>query len=148
MSVSRLHVAVAVVVVSAGCIGYTDPDNPPLEINLHGSVNTTEEGFRVDGSVVTEGRITNQTYHGVVVCLYDADRRLLNQSESASLTDPTGEVNVSLSAEQRPEFIVVNSTDFWETPNIRVVYLQASDDIYVASLVDDPSDLPVEGCTA
>lgn len=115
-------------------------------------MNATADGFRVDGDIQEGGGVTQKNaYRDVVVCLYGGQKQKLYESTPVDLESPKTEAHISITTDTVPAYVVLNSTDFWDVPDISVVY-------YVRTTVDgeteflgkfaySPEELPVQNCS-
>ena len=122
-------------------------------LNFQGSVQSSPDGFHMDGTVEAEGPVTDKrVFRDVVICLYTEDDQLLYTTSPADLPEPGGKVNVSLTINETPKYIVINSTDFWDVSGLAVTYYSREvvegETLFPTTRVDSPDKLPVRGCTA
>lgn len=109
-------IVVAVTAVTAGC-AYV-PQAPAHEIHFDGSVERTDNTFRMDGQVdVDSGATPTLNFSVVSVVLYEspgdpADTvRLGAMSTDSSAAPSLRPVNITRNA--TPEYVLVESPDFW-----------------------------------
>lgn len=120
-------------------------ENSGGSINFSGDLNATESSFKLDGEVVNSG-YADVVHQEVSVYLVTANGTII---ESQKIGQLNRSVAVSMTADQIPKYVIINSPDFWEYENIDVSYYefvqdsQAPEGIYTERSVSDESEFPV-----
>lgn len=113
---------VCLLVATAGCLG---PDATPTSpsngggTSPDGHLTTYLDSYEVTTGTHTFGIIADfkspfndslepTTFNEVMLCLYDENRTILNQTSIGDLSSPTDEARAIVSAKQRPKYIVVD----------------------------------------
>jgi hypothetical protein len=148
-------IALASLVVLSGCVFVETVQQPEAAIDFNGTINTTGEEIQIDGQIRDEFDFTAEhTYRDVVVCVYDGNETLLHKTPPRDMGPSSSRINVSITVDTVPEFVVVNSTDFWrDDRDVEVAYFVVSarndeSEQLRGNFVENPESIPVQGCTA
>lgn len=139
----------AALVLTAGCIGGDPP--PETEIAYTGSFNVSSESFRMSGDVTQNGYHPEEpNYQDIVVCMYSTQGDLLYKTPPKPMNE-TGHTPISVTLDSVPQYVVINSSDFWSSDRIRRVayYRKSTDDdevVYEETWATQPGDLPEQNC--
>jgi hypothetical protein len=111
----------------AGC-AYVDPGHPnPTVIDPAVSTTETDSGFHMNGTIQIVGPYPEKgEFRNLVVCFYSEEKTLIRKTKVGDLVTAKEKLPVSVNAERVPEYIIINSTDFWEVSEMRVKYLARS----------------------
>lgn len=139
-------------VLSTGCIGFTDP-GVGVDIAFSGSFNVSDSTFEMEGDISTGGGAGGKdTYRDVVVCLYANNGQLLNSSDPKDISGDYKRISISLSSDSVPKYVIINSRDFWDVSDHRIAYYKKintnGEILYDEQWATTPDDLPTQGCSA
>lgn len=139
-------------VLTAGCIGFTDPGKG-VDIAFSGSFNVSDSTFELEGDISRGGGAGGkETYRDVVVCLYSENNSLMDKSDPRDIDGDSKRISVSLVTDSVPTYIIINSPDFWDVSDHRIAYytkIHSNGDIlYDERWATTPADLPTQGCSA
>lgn len=137
---ASLVVVVALVLSLSGCP--LESQQPGGTIQSSGDTQTTADGFRIDGEVENVGRF-NPEFNNVTMYFYRENGSLIT-SEHVGTVDRPAEVSATL--DEVPEYIIINSPEFWQTSPITVNYYEIDDEdgSYSEHAVADRDEFPVE----
>lgn len=132
------------VLLLAGC---SYPTGSGVEVTFYGSMNASEGTFTVDGSLQSEGGISDlDAFQNVTLSLYAEDGTRLASRELGDLEANAGRLDVSVSVplSTPPTYVIFESPDFWRG-DASVVYYERSgtDGQYVPREVGARTELPV-----
>ncbi|MFC7046958.1 hypothetical protein ACFQH6_17515 [Halobacteriaceae archaeon GCM10025711] len=108
-------VVVVLVVTTAGC-AYV-PESETAEVDYRGTIEYANGTFHMDGEVYTyPGTHPPSNYSDVRVTLYDANQSVIRSVPLGSMSirgqaPKTRSVNITTST--RPQYVVIESPDFW-----------------------------------
>jgi hypothetical protein len=136
---------VLVCVAISGCV-ITPPD---ISISFLGDVETAGNQVQVDGSIGDS--MSDNTYHDVRLYSYDDEKKLL---QVTPVGDLTGRLEVSMTIQPIPKYIIIYSDDFWEnedtddfweTRDVTVMYLERMENGNYSrrGQATSPDELPV-----
>ena len=101
----RLVILICLSVVVAGCP--MDSSAPPHSLSIQISDETTDDGFKMEASVVLEGRPpTDIVYHGVQVTVIN-DSTTLAKSDIGNITTERWSVPFNISLDSRPNKLLI-----------------------------------------
>ena len=128
-------VCLILLVVLSGCTG------PQGIIRYDGDIQISEGRFFLNGEIQDQSFQSN-TYKKVTVYLY-ANSTLLKKNEVGELNRS---VNVSMTSETVPRYIVISSPDFWgPLTNVDVAYYERLEgEDFTAHAIGKRSELPVQ----
>lgn len=138
------------ILLIAGC---TEGGEPSVEIVFDlGSSNGESRQFTADGQIRAQAHLTNQefTFGNVSIVAYDENREKIGSRRVGEITTRPGEntVNVSITASSTPDFILIESPDFWHSEiEISVSGYKRTDTNYVEFKYTSRSDRFQEGDT-
>lgn len=104
---------VILVLLIAGC---SYPTGSGVEVTFYGSMNASEATFTVDGSLQSEGGISDlNAFQNVTLYLYAEDGTRLAFRELGDLEANAGRLDVSVSVplSTPPTYVIFDSPDFW-----------------------------------
>lgn len=129
------------VLLITGCAYY--PSGSEVDITYFGEINASNSTFYMEGRLSSGGGIPEQTtYSEVRVLLYAENGSVLFSKPLGDLNASSGELNVSLSAEKKPYYVVFDSNDFWsETVEVDYFVLQP-DGTYTRKEAGSRDELP------
>lgn len=135
-----LALALVLVTGLAGCPG-AEP-GPGSSVTFSGEFNVSDEGFVMDGQIVEEpGAAGLHEFHDVAVYLYTEDGTLIANEPVGTLDV---RANVSITSEQVPQYVVLDSPEFWETETLDVSYYERTrNDLYAVRDATTENELPV-----
>lgn len=124
----------------AGCPG-AEP-GPGTSVTFDGQVNASNGDFTMDGQIVENpGTGGFHEYQDVAVVLYAEDGELITSKQVGTLDV---RANVTLTTDQVPHYIIIDSPTFWETRSIQVDYYErGADDRYTVYSATSRDELPV-----
>lgn len=143
MTISRKFIIFLLIsaVLLSGCA--TFPRGEEVQINYYGSINSSDDGFRMNGELLAEGGIPEQdTFHDVTVALYSQNGVQLYSEELGSLKANQGNISISISISEIPHYVVFDSDDFWKE-RIEVEYYERQDGEYRIREVTSKAELPM-----
>lgn len=124
----------------AGCYY---PTGDEVSVSLQGSVNATDASIAIDGNLTANGIPEEETYEDVRVVMYDDQGNVLRSDHVGDLDAESGQLRINVSTTERPEYITFESDDFWNEPNIQVVYFYRADTgEYRPEVATERSELP------
>jgi len=138
----------ACVLLSAGCVG--EPGRGVSIAISVGGMNVTEESFRIDGEIAQAGSVGDpDVYRDVMVCLIDETGQILNRTQPMDMKSSPGVMNITVSSNEVPKYVIIHSPDFWDDPDIRVAYYTRPSDSkgFAEHFVQNVDGLPVDTCT-
>lgn len=128
------------VVLLAGC-SYA-PRGDTVHVNYYGSINSSSE-FHMEGHLASEGGSPEQdVFKDVTLQLYSAEGDLVASDQLGDLQADHGRLNVSITEETIPKYVVFVSPDFWREP-MSVPYFTRQDEEYVLHEATSKDELPV-----
>lgn len=111
--------------LTTGCIRVEPGPDAPTIINFYGDMNATDSGFTMDGQILVGGALPDQeVFEDVTVYLFTENGTLIESHDAGDLSKP---VNVTITAERTPYYVIVDSPDFWLENHIKVEYYQRLD---------------------
>lgn len=120
-----LLMVVVVVLATSGCMRVEPGPNAPTIINFYGEMNATDSGFTMDGQILMGGALPDQeVFEDVTVYLFTENGTLIKSHVAGDLSKP---VNVTITAEKTPYYVIVDSPDFWSESHIKVEYYRRLD---------------------
>lgn len=137
----RLLLALCLVssVLVAGCV----PRGDAVRIEFDGTINRTSAGFHMQGVVDTSGGIPDRDiYRDLSVNLYSKNGTLLYQESIGDLEADSPGLDVSISTDIHPKYVIISSKDFYRE-RMAVEYYEWRGDEYVIQYANARSDLPV-----
>jgi hypothetical protein len=106
--------ATVVITILAGCS--TSPSSH--SVIFSGTIEAEEEQFVMDGNIsLSIGATPDATFEEVTVALYDENKeeiRRVNVGELAT-NRPPHEQRINITTDQIPEYVVIESSDFWQS---------------------------------
>ncbi|MFD1514162.1 hypothetical protein [Halomarina rubra] len=129
-------------VVVSGVPWWYEGWNTPDTIAYNGNFSTENGDFSLNGTI-SNNKIQSDppTYHNVSVYLYSESGRLLGTTDVGTLEYSA---NVSITTDERPHYIIIDTPDFWESSNVDVSYYKAEPTgEYTERGVTARADLPV-----
>lgn len=115
---SGLVIAFSLLLLTAGCIR-TEPGRG-ADVGFRGTMNATDSQFIMDGRVTLGGGIPKQdVFQDVTIFFFAENGSFIDSRPVGNLS---GFVNVSVTIDRVPYYVVINSPDFWEEPRIVVSY--------------------------
>lgn len=128
-------------VLLSGCV--TFPQGEEVQINYYGSINSSDDGFRMDGELLSEGGIPDQsTFKNVTVTLYSQNGEQLYSEDLGSLGANHGNISISITTSEIPHYVIFESDDFWKE-RIEVEHYERRDSRYDIREVTSIDELPV-----
>lgn len=117
-------VVVAVAVAAAGC-GFV-PQEPAHAIDFDGTVERSDGTFRMDGQVeVDAGAAPTRNFTDVSVVLYGAPGEVLERVHLGTMSTDSSVAPkrrpIDVVRDLSPEYVVVESPDFWDGGRTAVV---------------------------
>lgn len=111
------------------------------QINFIGELGIENGVFVMEGEIVNSGSSTD-TFDDVAVYLYEESGE---QIERVDIGELSGSLSISISSQQIPEYIILDSPDFWDTPKVVVdYYTRSGSGNYDEHVATDRSELPVQ----
>ena len=145
---SKQIVLVLVVIglfLGAGCVR-TYPGEG-IVVSYYGSFNSSDSGFVMDGQLRSGGGVSERsTYQDVTICLYTEDGDLIH-AERLGEWDLKPR-NISIMTTCVPEFIVIDSPDFWDSENTIEYYTRRNNTTFYSHDTLTRKELPHSGCKA
>ena len=133
-------VALLALALAAGCSLQVDDYK---QVSLDGEVTYNGSGFAADGEVALEGNPDAAPYEDLRLYLLGADGTVLRAVALPPVFDGT---EVSVSAEQRPAYVIVSGPSLWADDEQTFVEYHAWDaeaEAYVTRSADGPQAFPV-----
>lgn len=119
-------VVVVLSVMLAGCV----PAGDVATVTYAGSMNASNSTFEIDGYLSVGGGIAERdVYHNVTVSLYKEDGTEISTTELGDLFVDS-ELEVSITSDEVPYYIVFKSPDFWGEDTSFPYYVFDEDDHY------------------
>ena len=141
-SISVAAFGLLIVGLLAGC-SYV-PQGEEVEVGYVGPINSSGGQFQMDGHLSSGGGSSDkEQFRHVTVQLYAADGTLLCEREVGSLDADSGHLNVSVTADVVPQYVVFTSPDFWSEQTHVSHFEQSSGGEYNREYVSAKSELPV-----
>lgn len=126
----------------AGC-AYV-PSGDEANIGFTGSLDTSSSSFSMEGNITVGGGIPDrQTYRDVTVNLYSKDGKLLLSKKLGNLQVDVGRLDVSITIQSVPRYVIIESPDFWQEA-MQVEYYVRMDSNYSVEYASARDELPVE----
>jgi len=111
------------------------------QITYRGDITIRNNTFVMDGALVNGG-VRNTEFNNVRIYLYYTNGTQINMIRVGTLK---GGVNVSVRSDKIPEYVIVDSPDFWNTQKVSVEYFKRmSSGEYTTVGVTERSELPVQ----
>lgn len=139
-----------IVVSIAGC-AYVDPGYPDRTvIDPAVQINKTQSNYYMNGTIQIEGALSGkEEFRNVMVCFYSEEKTIIQKTQIGDMDTKKGYMNVSVSIERVPEYIIVNSSDFWEVSGMQVNYLADKEInnqkiVYRVKHSTNPKEFPVQ----
>lgn len=150
MSIKKYFaVSLVLLAVTSGCVLPRTEPGYGVDIGFSGDIERQSGAFEMNGSLtVGGGNAKLDAYRNVSVFLYSNDTTLIGEEEIGVLE---GRTAVDIRSQRQPQYVIINSPDFWEEPQIEVDYYVWSDEhqkygIHEASSRDEfPIELPEDG---
>lgn len=94
------------------------------------------------GPIVEEpGTAGFHSFDDVGVYLYTENRDLIDSQAIGTLNES---VSVSISSQEIPHYVIIDSPDFWRVRGVQVTYYQLADEkVYSSRVVASRGELPV-----
>jgi hypothetical protein len=130
--------------VTAGCGRFEryPPDSEEVNIYYEGSIKATDDGFQMNGTyyVDSPGNPSITEFNDTVVYLYSENGE---QLATERLGPFDGSVDVELSANATPKYVILDSPDFWGDHPVSVNYFVRKESSYVVESVTARDQLPL-----
>ena len=124
----------------AGC-GYL-PRGDTVHVNYYGTIEESSE-FRMDGYLASEGGSPERdAFSNITIRLYTAEGSLISSHDLGELSADHGRLNVSVTEDTVPTYVVFTSPDFWTEP-MSVPYYIKEDGEYVLHEATSRDEMPV-----
>lgn len=131
-----LCLVLLILISLSGCL----TPGPGTAITYSGDLNTTGEQLQMNGTI--HDTTGSGPFHNVTLYFYTEEANLLNETAVGTLT---GQRDVSLTVSPSPNYIIIDSPDFWEINQIDVVYfVRQGDGTYAEETATARGELPVE----
>lgn len=148
-----VSVCLIFILLVVGCIGGEPRTDYPPEISLDGPMNASDDEFHLGGVIQEQGGTAYQnTYHDIVVCLYAEDGEKLHTTTPVEINPSQRRVNISVTTDVVPKYVIVNSPDFWKHPDVQVTYYFKTtfqgETAYQAERIGQHKSLPKQNCSA
>lgn len=139
----------------AGCVTVPEGDGVTVSLYPHESTNSeesildpitvTNDSFELDGYLnAGAGAPDRDVYRDVTVRVYNSDKELIC-IRSVGDWAPTETPNVSIQLDSVPNYVIVYSRDFWDSPNEVKYYVYSSEtNGFDSKRAYEKDDLPVE----
>jgi len=139
---NKLLVVVILSLSFSGCTLINPPDN----INFTGDIHTSDGEFRMNGTIVNSSPDDPSKFRNTTIHLYHVNGTLIRSHRVGTLERSA---KISITSEQVPEYVVINSPDFWQRsildPGVSIFYFELTEEgIYSEHGVESKNDLPVE----
>ncbi|MFB9811904.1 hypothetical protein [Haloarcula sebkhae] len=103
-------------------------------------MTAVEDEFIMEGDLDNEG-IANMTFNNLNVYLYYANGTRIKKHHMGDLSTT---VPVTIRSTQIPDYVIIDSPDFWSTSKVEVAYYEKrKSGNYTESIVTERDDLPV-----
>lgn len=118
-------------------------------IEINGDMDATEQGFHLNGMVVNSG-LSEPTHQDVTVSLYTSNGTIIASENLGSLSEDNS-LDVTMQTDRIPEYVIINSPDFWQYQNIDLTYYEHDEDwqgephgAYVPRTISSKDEFPVQ----
>lgn len=124
MTKAYLSLFLIVLLLSAGCAQY--PASSRHEVDFRGTIERTEDGFRMNGTVrIMRGTTIDYNFSSVSITLYNAEKTAYRSIALGRLsTRPNwGPVRkkVNFSVTKLPTYILIESPGFWGGTDVATI---------------------------
>ena len=133
--------SVVALVLVAGC-PQTGQSSP--QFKFLGNLSSTDDGFQMNGKIQNSEIGDPPKFENVTFYLYSEQKELIYSKAVGSVRR---QKNVSITHDQVPEYVIINSPDFWERDSISVNYYELSDSeggMYSPRAVSSREAFPVQ----
>ena len=119
----RRQIAWVMILALAMAGGCLLPGPTRANIDFAGSMNVSDEGFSMEGTISNINAVeTPRTFENVSVYLADNDEEIIRQIPVGSVGRGSNSGSVSISISAVPHYVVIYSDQFWEVDKIEVDY--------------------------
>jgi len=133
------HWRLALLIITLAVSGCMTP-GPGTAITYSGDLHTNDTQLRMTGTI--HDTTGSGPFDNVTVYFYTDSRDLITATDVGTLT---GQQDITASVSPVPEYIVIDSPDFWEQDRIDVVYFEReSGENYTEHTATARQDLPVQ----
>lgn len=142
----RIAVMLGLVVLltTSGC--YIDPAQG-ADVEFYGNITATDDGFRMNGDLeLGGGNPQLDEYREIEVVLYANDGEVLYREELGTLHNKSSRLNVSISSDHMPEYVIFDSPNIWDATGEIDYFVRdpRARGGYRVEDTTDQEDLPVE----
>lgn len=117
MGITKLSTPVAVVLLVVGSLAGCFTSANHHDVDFDGTIEVEQERFVMDGNVsVGIGAAPDATFQDVTVVLYDENKEEIRRVPVGKLstTPPPLTQRINITTDRIPEYVVIESPDFWE----------------------------------
>jgi hypothetical protein len=140
---TKLVTLMLALVVTAGC-AYV-PTGGVVGVNYYGNIESTDNGFQMNGYLKAEGGAPEQpVYTDVKVYLYAKNGSRLYSEDLGDLNTSHIRLNVTVTTDQTPYYVVFYSEDFWQEEVQVNYFVLKSGGTFERNDATSRSELPVD----
>jgi len=124
-------------VLVAGC------NQPDAQMSFNGDMNTTQDGFRMDGKIIDSAGPT-QTFENVTIYFYTSDGELIKERNLGTYSGSSEQF--MMTSDEIPHYIIIDSPTFWELNTVDVDYYERSESYsrYTVRTIRSRDEFPVD----
>ncbi|ELZ30500.1 hypothetical protein C475_00110 [Halosimplex carlsbadense 2-9-1] len=121
----------------------TTPPGPDTDIEFDGQFEMTESEFQARGAIISNPS-SGASIGNISVYIYSDDETLV---ERRSVGEANSGVNISLRVDSAPEYVIIDSPEFWSRPGINPLYYHKDGTFdgqpnYQSRLITSKQDFP------